>query len=92
MEISPEEVNEYVTSFADLVIRKDGVEQPVKLAVVSLERNSKKECLAVEEGPECFTGMVAELKLDKGGNHPYLGTLQKYVGYWHMEHFHQGEL
>ena len=40
MEISPEEVNEYATSCADLVMRKDGgkqVEQPVKLAVVSLD-------------------------------------------------------
>ena len=35
--ISPEEINEYATSRADLIIRRDGVKDPLILALLSLD-------------------------------------------------------
>ena len=58
-DIKTEEVIEYATSHADLMIRKEGGGQPVVLAVVSVEIPKIKDTL---------TGMVEEMKLDKLSN------------------------
>ena len=57
--ISPEEINEYATSRADLIIRRDGVKDPLILALLSLDIPQ------IEEPP---TGLVAELKVRNVGN------------------------
>lgn len=62
MGIVAEEVNEYATSLADLVIRRDEGNLPVALAVVSLD---------IPKVEETLTGTVAELKLDNAGNLPF---------------------
>ena len=68
--ISPEEINEYATSRADLIIRRDGVKDPLILTLLSLDIPQ------IEEPP---TGLVAELKVCNVGNGNVLETCQQLV-------------